>query len=380
VRATPSITVLEGYVAEALLTERRRVTGVIARGDGGAAVQSTAFPAAATVLATGGLGYLYSVTTNPPEARGLGLAIAAQAGALIADPEFVQFHPTAIDIGRDPAPLATEALRGEGATLIDRDGVRFMLALHPDAELAPRDVVARGVFASIAAGKGAFLDAREAVGAAFGEKFPTVMAACLAAGIDPVREPIPVAPAEHYHMGGIWTDGRGRTSLDGLWAAGEVASTGVHGANRLASNSLLEAIVFSARIAADIRTSDLPPIGAEPGLTLAARPGLVTRSDEPLVRMLRTTMQQDVGVIRSGEGLRRALRQIERVAEQAESIALSNMADTARLVVAAALARRESRGGHFRSDFPSADPAQASRIFLRLSDLDARPEARVAAR
>ncbi len=380
VRATPSITVLEGYVAEALLTEKGRVTGVIARGEGGAAAQPCAFPAAATVLATGGLGYLYSVTTNPPEARGLGLAIAARAGALVADPEFVQFHPTAIDIGRDPAPLATEALRGEGATLIDRDGKRFMLALHPDAELAPRDVVARGVFASIAAGRGAYLDARDAVGAAFGEKFPTVMAACLMAGIDPVKDPIPVAPAEHYHMGGVWTDERGRTTLDGLWAAGEVASTGVHGANRLASNSLLEAIVFSARIAADIRSCELPAMNAAPALSLAPQPGLVTRADEPLVRILRTTMQQDVGVIRSGEGLSRALRQIERVAEQAESVSLANMAIAARLVVAAALRRRESRGGHYRSDFPRPDPAQARRTFLRLSDLDQATELRVAAR
>jgi L-aspartate oxidase len=206
------------------------------------------------------------------------------------------------------------------------------------------------------------------------------MAACLAAGIDPVREPIPVAPAEHYHMGGVWTDERGRTSLDGLWAAGEVASTGVHGANRLASNSLLEAIVFSARIAADIRASDFPAVNPAPVLPLAPRPGLVTRADEPLVRLLRTTMQQDVGVIRSGEGLRRALRQIERVAEQAESVSLANMADAARLVVSAALRRRESRGGHFRSDFPRPDPAQASRTFLRLSDLDETPEMRVAAR
>ncbi len=204
------------------------------------------------MLATGGIGHLYAVTTNPAEARGLGLAIAARAGAVIADPEFVQFHPTAIMVGRDPAPLATEALRGEGATLINGSGERFMLALHPLAELAPRDIVARGVFAEIAAGRGAFLDATQALGAHFAEKFPTVYASCLAAGIDPATQPIPVAPAAHYHMGGVAVDARGRTSLEGLWAGGEVASTGAHGANRLASNSLLEAVVYAARIAEDI--------------------------------------------------------------------------------------------------------------------------------
>ena len=164
----------------------------------------------------------------------------------------MQFHPTAIDIGRDPAPLATEALRGEGAMLINRAGERFMLKLHKDAELAPRDIVARGVFAEIAAGRGAYLDARAAIGRDFPEHFPTVYAACMEGGIDPVSQPIPIAPAEHYHMGGVWTDAHGRTSLGGLWAAGEVASTGVHGANRLASNSLLEAVVFAARIADDL--------------------------------------------------------------------------------------------------------------------------------
>src|SRR6202040_4359104 len=214
--------------------------------------------ARAVVLATGGIGHLYAVTTNPAEASGLGLAIAARAGAVIADPEFVQFHPTAIMVGRDPAPLATEALRGEGATLINDKGERFMLALHPLAELAPRDIVGRGVFAEIAAGHGAFLDATRALGARFAEKFPTVYASCLSAGIDPAKQPIPVAPAAHYHMGGIAVDTHGRSSLQGLWAGGEVSSTGAHGANRLASNSLLEAVVYAARIAADIAGTTLP--------------------------------------------------------------------------------------------------------------------------
>jgi L-aspartate oxidase len=247
VRRTPSIRVIEGYAAEALLTEDNAVTGLQLRKVDDAAARPLIIASRAVVLATGGIGHLYAVTTNPKQASGQGLAIAARAGAVIADPEFVQFHPTAIMAGRDPAPLATEALRGEGATLINERGERFMAARHPLAELAPRDIVARGVFAEIAAGRGAFLDARQALGARFAEKFPAVHASCLAAGIDPAKQPIPIAPAAHYHMGGIAVDARGRSSIDGLWAGGEVSSTGAHGANRLASNSLLEAVVYGRR-------------------------------------------------------------------------------------------------------------------------------------
>ncbi|HXG78539.1 MAG TPA: L-aspartate oxidase, partial [Methyloceanibacter sp.] len=247
-RKTSSISVLEGFAASDLLVREGRIKGVeLVSAEGHCFI----LPAQAVVLATGGAGQLYAVTTNPHEARGEGIAIAARAGAVIADAEFVQFHPTAINIGRDPAPLATEALRGEGAVLINVRGERFMRAVHADAELAPRDVVARGVYREIAGGRGAFLDCRR-LGAGLKDRFPTVFASCLAAGIDPTREPIPVAPAAHYHMGGILTDARGRSTVDGLWACGEVASTGAHGANRLASNSLLEAVVFGARVAADI--------------------------------------------------------------------------------------------------------------------------------
>lgn len=216
VRHTPSIRLVEGFAAEALLTEDGAVTGLQLREAGHRAAWPVGLASRMIVLATGGLGHLYGVTTNPSEASGSGLAIAARAGAVIADPEFVQFHPTAIMTGRDPAPLATEALRGEGATLINRNGERFMAARHPLAELAPRDIVARGVFAEIAAGRGAFLDARQALGARFVEKFPTVHASCIAAGLDPAEQPIPIAPAAHYHMGGIAVDARGRSSIDGL--------------------------------------------------------------------------------------------------------------------------------------------------------------------
>jgi len=363
VRATPSITVVEGFVAEDLIVQDGRVAGVFARDANGV---FHAFAARATILATGGIGALYALTTNPPQATGAALAMGARAGARIADAEFVQFHPTAIDIGRDPAPLATEALRGEGAILVNRAGKRFMPALHKDAELAPRDVVARGVFAEVASGRGAFLDATRAVGAAFAEKFPNVAAACLEAGIDPATQPIPVAPAEHYHMGGLWTDARGRTTLPGLWAAGESGSTGLHGGNRLASNSLLEAVVFAARAAEDVRVA-LPslPSTEPPPVPPAVAP------DAAGALEIREIMQRHVGVLRDEAGLRAAVVRLLALREKAlfrENLDLRNRAEAALLIAAAAFNRRESRGGHFRTDFPQADPAQARRSSITLDE------------
>src|SRR5689334_21480456 len=343
VRNTPSIRVIEGFIAEALLTADGAVTGLQLRKADELTARPLTVASRAVVLATGGIGHLYAVTTNPHEASGQGLAIAARAGAVIADPEFVQFHPTAIMVGRDPAPLATEALRGEGATLINDAGERFMRSTHPLAELAPRDIVARGVFAKIAAGRGAFLDAREALGAHFAEKFPTVHASCLAAGLDPAKQPIPIAPAAHYHMGGIAVDARGRTSLRGLWAGGEVASTGAHGANRLASNSLLEAVVFAARIAEDIGRQEIAtPARLPPALVVprnCAMPALAEKN-------LRAMMSSHVGVIRDGERLAEAVRNFSELERETGNIALRNMATTALLVAASAWQRRESRGAH----------------------------------
>lgn len=364
VRATPSIRVLEGFVLDEILLEGGRLAGVQARAASGGA--PLALPARAAVLATGGVGALYTVTTNPREARGGGLAAAARAGAIIADAEFVQFHPTALDVGRDPAPLATEALRGEGATLVNREGDRFMQALHSAAELAPRDVVARGVFAEISAGRGAFLDVRMIE--RLSERFPTVFAACAEAGIDPARQPIPVAPAAHYHMGGVLTDANGRTSIDGLWAAGEVTSTGAHGANRLASNSLLEAVVFAARIARDI--GGLLParhVRADFGGGASAASAAANALAEEEQR-LRRLMSANVGVVRNGAGLANALQEIVAIERRARATATRDMAIAALLITAFAWRRTESRGGHFRSDFPHADPGQAQRSYLRLGD------------
>jgi L-aspartate oxidase len=364
VRATPSIRVIEGYAAEGLLTEDGAVAGLRLRGAGDDNAAPLAIASRAVALATGGIGHLYAVTTNPAEAGGLGLAIAARAGAIIADPEFVQFHPTAIMVGRDPAPLATEALRGEGATLINGRGERFMPARHVLAELAPRDIVARGVFAEIAAGRGAFLDARAALGAHFAEKFPTVYASCVAAGIDPAQQPIPVAPAAHYHMGGIAVDHRGRSSIGGLWAGGEVSSTGAHGANRLASNSLLEAVVYAARIAEDIDGCGVAAPARVPATPTAPRNSAMPALS---VASLRKMMTSQVGVIREGEQLAEAVRWFAATERDACNVALRNMATTALLVAASAWTRRESRGAHYRLDYPAEKPSLAHRTVTTLA-------------
>jgi L-aspartate oxidase len=345
VRAEPRVEIWEAARALALLTDTRGAVrgALIERGD-----DRIEIVANAVILATGGVGGLYATTTDPAEVRGQGLALAALAGAVIADPEFVQFHPTAIDIASesgdlDPAPLATEALRGEGATLIDAAGRPFMQAYHPQGDLAPRDVVARAVAAEKAKG-GAWLDARAAIGAHFPAEFPAVFKACMAAGLDPRIQPIPVAPAVHYHMGGVWTDLDGCTSVSGLYAAGECASTGVHGANRLASNSLLEAAVFGTRAGKAaagqlIDKDDVRILPAEPAPSLP----------HVALQRLRKAMDLGAGVSRDAASLTRLIDKIHKLeAEHGRALELI----TARLVAEAALARQHSRGAHFRSDFP----------------------------
>jgi L-aspartate oxidase len=361
VRATPSIEVRENARARRLLQDATgRVVGVLAEIDG----KLVEIHAASVILATGGIGGLYAVTTTPAQVRGEGLGLAALAGATIADPEFVQFHPTAIDIGRDPAPLATEALRGEGAILRnapqgEEGGRAFMADYHPARELAPRDVVARAIHAERAAGRGAFLDATTAVGAHFDHEFPAVFAACMSAGVDPRVQPIPVVPAVHYHMGGVATDLDGRTSLPGLYAAGECASTGVQGANRLASNSLLEAAVFGARAG---RAAAAEGAGGGEPVSLAPFPDL----PEAVLQTLRQAMSRDAGVIRDADGLERLVAALDAV-EATHGPAPTLVA--AQLIARAALARQESRGGHFRADFPAT--ALPERTFVTLDASEA---------
>jgi L-aspartate oxidase len=368
VENTPSIRVMEGYVVEDLMINRGSVTGVIARTEAGRGPQ-VKLSSRTVVIATGGIGHLYAVTTNPSEARGEGIGMAARAGAMMADMEFVQFHPTALDVNKDPAPLATEALRGHGATLINRDGERFMLKVDPDAELAPRDVVARGIYAEVMSGRGAWLDCTKAVGASFAEEFPTVYKYCRDAGIDPVTEPIPVVPAAHYFMGGILTDADGQTSIEGLWACGECTSTGAHGANRLASNSLLEAVVFSARIAARIGTENQ---GKSEDWSKGSvdRDDLTAEDDTPEMTTLRKTMSESFGVVRDRDGMMAGLRIIVELERSNRDAAFRNVLATAKLVAISALRRHESRGGHFRTDFPEKRPEWQHRTFLTLADAE----------
>lgn len=369
VRQTPSITVLEGYEVKDLGFAGDRVNGVYLTRQNLSSSRALDFlPAREVVITSGGIGGLYAVTTNPAGNRGDAIAMAARVGAVIADAEFVQFHPTALNVGADPAPLASEALRGEGAILVNGQGKRFMEELHELAELAPRDMVARAVQVEVLSGRGAYLDCRDALGPRIHEAFPTVTASCLAHGIDPAVDLIPVAPAAHYHMGGIWTDENGRSTVEGLWAAGEAASTGVHGANRLASNSLLEAMVFGGRIADDIKGTS--PVRRFEQASTSPKFEWPGSSNEGLVQKLRQLMSKRLGVVREEHGLNKALSSLEELEAQAEgNLGLINMITASRFVAVGALCRLESRGGHYRTDYPRSRDEYAHRTMMTLSDI-----------
>lgn len=291
----------------------------------------------AVILATGGIGGLFAQTSNPADADGSGLALALHAGAAARDLEFVQFHPTAMAIpGVHSLPLVTEALRGAGARLLDEAGNSLMAGMHPLADLAPRDVVARRVWRACREG-GAWLDAHM-LGASFPKQFPTVFQACMARGIDPQVQPIPVTPAAHFHMGGVATDAEGRTSLPGLYAVGEVACNGVHGANRLASNSLLEGVVCGRRLGQLLR--DMPPAEAAEShyQVLHRKPSL----DAASLLHLRDLMMQTMGPVRSGAAMHAAL---------ADCAAMDGWQGTlAQMMLQAAIARQQSLGAHYRVD------------------------------
>ena len=361
VAAAATVELIDGRMVD-LARSGERVVGVVTA-DG---KRRTIYTAPAVVLATGGVGRLYARTTNPIGVTGEGIMIASRAGARLADLEFVQFHPTAMNAGKDPMPLLTEALRGEGATLVDGAGRRFMDRYHPMAELAPRDIVARAIFWQYDRGSSAFLDGRSIIN--FHERFPTVTAHAMSVGLDPAEHLLPVSPAAHYYMGGIDADIRGRTSVPGLWAVGECSSTGVHGANRLASNSLLEGLVFGARVAADVETGAVAQEGPvevpEDGLELPVLAG-------PVLEDLRQVMWDRVGLIRTGDGLweaRNALMDMEPILDR--TIAGRNTADLAMLITMAALKRSESRGGHYRADYQDEDPKQAIRALVAPGAVD----------
>jgi L-aspartate oxidase len=325
------------------------------------------YVASEVVLATGGIGRVWSRTTNPDEVTGDGLAMALRAGARAADLEFMQFHPTALDVGVSPLPLMTEALRGDGAVLVDDTGERFMVLEHPQAELAPRDIVARGIWRRQRDGHRVFLDARS-LAERIERRFPTVAGLCREHGFDLATEPVPITPAAHYHMGGVMVDAKGHSSLPGLWAVGEVARTGLHGANRLASNSLLEGLVYGAAageaLAAGARAPVHPMLAREAAgrreVQVAASPWLdgASADDREVEQRLRTIMWDGVGLVRDAALLKRASIELEELESTTEPGRgeLDNMLSVAQMVNRAAMIRTESRGAHHRYDTPSSSP------------------------
>ncbi|MPZ61307.1 MAG: L-aspartate oxidase [Propionibacteriales bacterium] len=333
----------------------------------------------AVVLASGGMGQVYSSTTNPAVSTGDGIAMALRAGAVVRDVEFVQFHPTVLWLGagsRGQQPLVSEAIRGEGAFLVDQQGERFMQGVHEMADLAPRDVVAKAIMRRMRehGSEHVWLDAR-----GFGEerwraRFPTILAACREHGIDPVHELIPVAPACHYASGGVATDLDGRTTVPGLYACGEAACSGVHGANRLASNSLLEGLVFARRIAADL-ASDPPAL--RPPAAERRTPGLSAASTMPAVQR---QMTDSAGVLRNQDGLERAAKTIADLVADSDEVPrteaweATNLATVAMVLLATARAREETRGSHWREDFPDPDDARWAGHLSAFLDESGRPQ------
>ena len=369
VKQDPGIEVLEHALVVDLLQDKdSRVCGVTLHVIGEGQLDGVgAARARAVVLATGGIGQVYSATTNPSVATGDGVAAALRAGAVIADLEFVQFHPTVLWLGEGASgqqPLLSEAMRGEGAFLVDRDGVRFMAGVHDLADLAPRDIVAKAILARMAKTDAdhVYLDARH-LGKEFLEKrFPSIVARCRQLGFDPVSELLPVAPAQHYASGGVRTDVVGRTSLAGLYACGEVSCTGVHGANRLASNSLLEGLVFAYRIADDI-TSRLSA-----GDLILTDPFLRQEGTTLVARTERTAIQRvmtiGAGAVRCADSLAQAAKNLQSIADSTpgstadpDSWETSNLLHVGQLLTAVAALREETRGGHVRSDFTERDDA-----------------------
>lgn len=367
-RTHPDIDVFDYAYAVDLLIEEGAAAGILAELGSG---ERTVMAAPWVVLAAGGAGQLWAVTSNPKGATADGLAMAMRAGVAVADLEFVQFHPTVLSLAGTEPFLVTEAVRGEGAYLLDDAGQRFMLDIHPQAELAPRDVVARGIQSAMAKGNTdhVWLDLRHLPDDLVYERFPTIVKELKGRGLDLANDLIPVAPAAHYFIGGVVAATDGRTSMPGLLALGEAACTGVHGANRLASNSLLEGLVFGTEAAGmvtslgrphpvDLASIDLMPLPSE------IESGNLVAIDAA-VEAIQQIMSQDVAVVRSADGLREAAAEVARITRSLDlaggndrvAVEARNITEAAAKVIEAALFREESRGAHFRSDYPATDSA-----------------------
>lgn len=366
VKKSNHIDVIENFNAVELLKDQDGIFGVVIQSNLDNKKEQRLY-SRNIIIATGGIGQLYEVTTNAIEAKGDGIAIAARIGADLSDLEFVQFHPTAFNIGIDPAPLATEALRGDGAKIINENEERFLLRSHPEAELAPRDIVARAIYNEIKSGHKVFLDCRGVLGKSMKKTFPTVYNFCKKNNIDPEKKPIPIAPAAHYHMGGITTDANGKTNIAGLWACGETASTGVHGANRLASNSLLEAIVFASIIAKNIKS--LPSKNLIIKNNKFSQSNVVEINSKDL-KILKSIMTNKVGVERNEKELNEAFNDVSILNQKYKKInQINNTIITSLLIIKSAINRKEHRGSHYRSDFPETNPLLKNRSKITIKDI-----------
>lgn len=354
VKDSRQITIWENTLVSDLIRDNDECKGVV-----GIDRSGTPFllSAKSVVLATGGLGQLFQYTTNAPGSTGDGYSLAYRANAIVRDMEFIQFHPTALRTDACPLPLVSEAVRGEGAVLINSSGYSFMRDYDERGDLASRDVVSQSIYTEMQAGRAVFLDARSVPN--FQQRFPTIYKYCRQMGLDPQHEFIPVVPAVHYMMGGIQTNGSGKTSVRRLFAIGEAASSGFHGANRLASNSLLEGVVMAQRTVHEI--AGLSAGSAKPLEVPFSYDDFVknnTFSDNTLLNRIQKLMWKHVGIVREKHGLREALHQIAALLDQEPELPTPNrhLLTTAYLVVNAALWRRESRGAHFRRDYPEASP------------------------
>jgi L-aspartate oxidase len=353
-KTLPNISFVTHLFTSELLAVDRRVCGIEVVANG----TTRQISARAVLLVTGGAGQVYSDTTNPSVATGDGIAMAYRAGAIVSDMEFFQFHPTALAIEGAPRFLLSEALRGEGAYLKNDAGHRFMVEVDKRAELAPRDVIARAITAELQKSHKVYLDLRHLDADHVRKRFPRIAETCRRFGVDIATDLIPVRPAAHYLMGGVKTDLEGRSNLHGLYAAGEAACTGVHGANRLASNSLLEGLVFGAR-AGEIMRGERSARGS----TSFTKPDSVTHSGTVDIARLKRLMWEQAGVVRSGDGLQQALEEVRRMSVSAvvpdrATGEARNLVECAELILMSCLAREESRGAHHRTDFPSHDDSQ----------------------